>query len=223
MGAIQENRCGGIPLTSKKEMEKKAANEDSCSACDDCLLVDRWKDNKVVTVVSNCIPKNEHGSIKRYNRKEHKVVTVPVPKSIETCNAIMWYVDLMNQNIACYRSTIKSKKWWWPFFSWMLRVFTTNAWVLWRKAGHKDSQLMFMRAIVQHGLAKHGQPRSRVGRPSRNLASVEKTLRYEGMNHWPTKIGGSLRCAACGGRTCYRCSKCDKALHPDCFMGYHVG
>ena len=79
---------------------KKAARGDSCSACNGCLLLDKWKDNKVVTVVSNCIPKNEHGSIKRYNRKEHKVVTVPIPKSIETYNAIMG--DLMDQNIACY-------------------------------------------------------------------------------------------------------------------------
>ena len=77
--------------------------------------------------------------------------------------------------------------------------------------------------IVQHGLAKHGQQRSRVGRPSCNLASVEKILRYDGVNHWPTKIGGNHRCAACGGRTCYGCSKCDKALHPDYFTGYHVG
>ena len=160
----------------KKEMEKKAAMGDSCSACDGCLLVDRWKDNKVVTVVFNCIPKNEHGSIKRYNRKEHKVVTVPIPKSIETYNAIMGYVDLMDQNIACYRSTIRSKKWWWPFFSWMLRVFTINAWMLWRKAGHKDSQLMFMRKIVQHGLAKHGQPKSRVGRPSLGQFFVIKVI-----------------------------------------------
>ena len=198
-------------------MEKKAAREDSCSVCDGCLLVDRWKDNKVVTVASNCIPEHEHGSIKRCNRKEHKAVTVPIPKFIETYNVIM------DQNMTCYRSTIRSKKWWWPFFSWMIRAFTTNAWVLWRKAGHNDSQLMFMRAIVQHGLAKHGQPRLRVGRPSRNLASVQKTLRYDGVNHWPTKIRASQRCAACGGRTCYKCSKCDKALHPDCFMGYHVG
>ena len=129
----------------------------------------------------------------------------------------------MDQNIACYRFTIRSKKWRWPFFSWMLRVFTTNAWTFWRKAGHKDSQLMFMRTVAQHGLAKHGQPRSRVGRPSHNLASVEKTLPYDGVNHWPTKNGSNHRCAASGGRTCYGCSKCHKALHPDCFMGYHVG
>ena len=72
---------------------------DSCSAYDGCLLVDRWKDNKVVTIVSNCIPKNEHGSTKRCNRKEHKVVTVSIPKSIETYNAIMGYVDLMDIRI----------------------------------------------------------------------------------------------------------------------------
>ena len=41
VGTIRENRCGGIPLTSKKEMEKKTARGDSCSTCDGCLLVDR--------------------------------------------------------------------------------------------------------------------------------------------------------------------------------------
>ena len=41
-------------------------------------------------------------------------------------------VDRMDQNILAYRITIRSRKWWWPLFSYLLQVAMQNAWLVYR-------------------------------------------------------------------------------------------
>ena len=42
----------------------------------------------------------------------------------------MGFVDRMDQNVAKYRIGIRTKKWWWDLFAWMVNVALQNTWIL---------------------------------------------------------------------------------------------
>ncbi|KAG5878747.1 hypothetical protein JTB14_023343 [Gonioctena quinquepunctata] len=87
------------------------------------------------TVRENRIPKNYPMSDKKTLTKKERV-------------NIMGGTDLMDENLSRYRIGIRSKKWWWPIFTWFVDVTVTNAWQIHRKSGGKLMQLEFRREIA---------------------------------------------------------------------------
>ncbi|KAI5710074.1 hypothetical protein M8J75_005478 [Diaphorina citri] len=66
--------------------------------------------------------------------------------------------DRLDQNVSRYRSNIRSKKWWWPLFAWLLHrksCKSTNVPTL--------DLLDFRRAIAQVLMTKYATPRIRSG------------------------------------------------------------
>ncbi|MGH0147739.1 UNVERIFIED_CONTAM: hypothetical protein FKN15_011153 [Acipenser sinensis] len=103
-------------------------------------------------MASNCQPVMPIGKAKRCSRAEKKVIEVDKPQVIRYYNKYMGGVDRMDQNISYYRISIRSKKWWVPFFMFMPDVAIQNAWLLYRNsAGHKNRSLgllAFQREVV---------------------------------------------------------------------------
>jgi len=42
-------------------------------------------------------------------------------------------VDQTDQQVACYRTRVRQRKWWWPIFNYLFDVTVVNAWYLMRK------------------------------------------------------------------------------------------
>lgn len=115
------------------------------------IIVVRWNDNSVVTLASSCHGVEPVGSAQRWSRAERSKVSIKQPHLIGQYNRNMGGVDGMDQNIGAYRITIRSRKWWWPLFSYLLQVAMQNAWLLYRltdAAQHRPlSNLDFRRDV----------------------------------------------------------------------------
>ncbi len=90
VGTARVNRVGRAPLMSSKEMDKKTVPRgeyDYCSSNE--ILALRWKNNKVVTILSSDAGLQPVQSVKRYDRKAKKKVDVPCPNVINEYNRKM--------------------------------------------------------------------------------------------------------------------------------------
>lgn len=91
------------------------------------------------------------GSAKRWSTAEKRRIEIPQPYLIGQYNKNMGGVDRMDQNIATYRISIRSRKWWWPLFAYMVDVAMQNAWLIYRLTGaasHRPmDQLDFRRYV----------------------------------------------------------------------------
>ena len=80
-------------------------------------------------MASNCDGVEPIGSVQRWSKAEGTVIDVPQPHLISKYNKNMGGVDRMDQNIGAYRISIRSGKWWWPLFAYLLDVAMQNAWI----------------------------------------------------------------------------------------------
>ena len=84
--------------------------------------------------------------------QERKRIKVSVPRVFLEYNKAMGGTDQMDGNVAKNRIGIRSKKWWWPIFTWLIDVSINNAWILMKSGGSSISQLNFKRNTVQTSL-----------------------------------------------------------------------
>lgn len=130
---IQEARAANCPLTKKKVMEKQPRGYyEYQTDANDTIALMKWKDNKVVSCITN-YDTIDRGTCTRYSRDAKEKVTVPQPKPIANYNKGMGGVDKMDQAVSSYRTRIRQKKWWWPIFVYLVDVSVSNAWLLMRK------------------------------------------------------------------------------------------
>ena len=71
----------------------------------------RWKDNKVVTVVSTLYGKEPMKRARRYTKDQGGRVEIDQPNAISFYNETMGGVDRMNQKIGACMINIRNKKW----------------------------------------------------------------------------------------------------------------
>lgn len=136
-------------------------------------------------------------------------------------------VDLFDATIAKYRISIRSRKWYWCLFSWVLSALAVNAWKLYGRAtGESQAFLPFLRQACQQMLSVHGLGKKIPGRHGFSLevrGAAKDSVRCDGLNHWPQHVGDSNpRCRECKGRSKFMCDKCQVPLHPQCFRPYHT-
>jgi hypothetical protein len=113
---IQENRIKKCPLQSAKQVAKQSRGSyDFQTSNDEDVLVVRWKDNRVCTSITTYSTAEEI-SVARWSREEKKKVIVPQPKVFADYNKGMGGVNKTDQLIACYRTRMRLRKWWWPIF-----------------------------------------------------------------------------------------------------------
>lgn len=196
-------------------------------------MVTRWNDNSVVTMASNCHGIAPLGTAKRWSRSERKFLDIPQPHVIDRYNRHMGGVDRMDQNISTYRIAIRSKKWWWALFAYLLDVAMQNAWIVYRHTAAATrrplDQLDFRRDVCMVYYKRYGGERAAVGRPlgrPKPPKAIEDRvlcdIRTDGINHFPESSGTQRRCGVCGLKTRRICRKCDIGLHQECFASFHL-
>ncbi|KAK0046815.1 piggyBac transposable element-derived protein 3 [Biomphalaria pfeifferi] len=222
-GTLRSSRTEKAPIIDQKVMSKKVRGsfdymQDKLSGC----LMVRWHDNSVVTVLSNCHSIKPIGNAKRWSNKEKKSILVDQPNVISQYNRYMGGVDRLDQNIATYRISIRSKKWWWQVVSFLLSASVNNAWMLYRLSPSYASQkldlLEFTRRIANCYLQRD---RSHHTLPSLATGQILPEVRFDGVQHISESIPKQRRCGECGKKVKRQCMKCHVALHVDCFARYH--
>ena len=220
-GTIREGRTEKCPLKTVQEIKKdsRGTSDHRFTSSGNVLLV-RWKDNSVVTIGTN-FDSNEVGTCKRF-AKGQGAIQVEQPKVFQHYNQGMGGVDKMDQLIAVYRSRIRQRKWWWPIFVYLLDASVVNAWILMKKVHPNDQKcanlLVFRRFIASYYLNTFGTHPGRIAPPSLTTDS-----RFDGRNHIIEYSDTDRRCAECGKKSKFICSKCMKGLHPkDCFKNFHT-
>lgn len=228
-GTIRSNRIENCPVKPTHEMSKTARGTfDQSFDVTNGLVVVRWNDNNIVNVVSNVHGIEPIQTASRWSRTERARIRIPQPFAIRHYNQTMGGVDRMDQNIAKYRISIRSKKWWWPVFAYCIDLSVQQVWHLYRATdANKQLPLDLLgirRAIVTVFLAQGrrnvnlGRP---IGRPKTLSQRVPDEVRLDGLNHYahPNK---EARCALCKDKCKTKCTKCDIALHRKCFEPFHT-
>lgn len=102
-------------MNNPKELLKqvKGAYYNIKEASSDAILV-QWKDSSNVTLASNCHAAAPLGQARCWSNKDKKTISVPLTCTylVSAYNKYMGGVDRRDQNIAKYRISIHTKKWW---------------------------------------------------------------------------------------------------------------
>jgi len=223
-GTVRENRTDNCPVTASKDMVKMARGSyDYRTDQDTCVLVCRWKDNSIVTVVSNTTGVHPLCKASIYSFAEKKRVYIDQPHLIRSYCENMGGVDRLDQNLAAYRISIRKKKWYFPLLMHCIDVAVQNAWQLYRRTESENRDLLsFRRYIVLSYARKYGtapQP-GRRGRPTESGFSTD--IRLDGLCHYITQQDKQTRCRHCHQKTTTRCTKCDVGVHVRCFVDFHT-
>lgn len=172
-GTAREDRIGKPALTSAKDLGKADVPRGIFEylTTDDGILALRWKDNKVVTMLSNDLGVEPVSTCLRYSKETKKKEEVLCPKVIKSYNANMGGIDKSDMLVHLYRTPMKSKRWYMRLFAYCLDLSLCNAWLLYRRdcralGQTKNISLKEFRLEIFKGtrnrqnLAIHRRPRS---------------------------------------------------------------
>jgi len=177
IGTVRENRTGKCPVKTVNSMKKEVRGSYDFRSKDKVLVI-RWNDNAVVTIASNFGSVDE-GRVPRWSHAEKKKIHVSRPTLFQTYNEGMGGVDQINQQVACYRTRFRQRKWWWPIFIYLVDVTVVNAWYLMRKVhGRTDSLLDFRRSTRSTHNAQNLW-HTLASRPSTITTSIWCALRWQ--------------------------------------------
>ncbi|KAF2879533.1 hypothetical protein ILUMI_26640 [Ignelater luminosus] len=178
----------------------------------------RWKDNSIVTLLSNQYRVKPLQSAARYSAKEKKKVYIPQPNVVSMYNKYIGGVDQFDNNIATCKISMRGKKWYMPIIMWMFDTAMNNAWRLARNVGKSLDNLAFRREVAQALLKNYGKLPLRNGPTSSYsypLAATRNTKHIILTNQL------RRRCALCKNKTVKACSTCQVPLHDKCFPAFH--
>lgn len=238
-GTLRENRLKNLKLEDKKEFLKKDRGYfTSYYDKETGQIVTRWKDKKVVTMVSNVYGTYPVKSAKRFSFAEKRKIDIPQPNVNYEYNSHMGGVDLLDEHISCYRIGFRGKKWYTSIVMWMIDLAIVNAWSLSKHCGKGLDQLEFRRQLAIGLLKTYGYSPTRSGRPKTQDLGEKVTgqhLIITGGNKiyiflitWMITENCLFpglkrkRCRLCKSQTNKICSQCKIALHDKCFVQFHT-
>lgn len=219
-GTVRDNRIKKCPLPDQKQMKKENRGHYSFKYDkENSLLLVRWKDNSIVTMMTNYDSVQPLAKVKRWSKERKEKIDVPQPHLFASYNSAMGGVDLLDQSVNNYRVSIQGKKWWWPLWTHMLNVAVVNAWRLHLLAGGTEDLLNFIRNIARHYMRVFEKAAH-----SRHSSTVPNSIVQSEGGHFPKKIEKQLRCRKCHLRSRWACIKCNATLclERDCFIEYHT-
>lgn len=219
-GTLRRNRITPSMKLPTKQEAKKGARGDFTRKSSGALELVTWNDNAPVVVLSNCDGLQPMKVAQRYSRVQQKRISVNMPGSIAAYNSAMGGVDQNDGFLAMYRTKIRTKKWWWPFFAWAMDQSMVAAWLLYRRTSDDTLPFLeFKRRCVISLLKTHGAPRRSSGPQT---SSAMRGLQFEGGRHIIARGESKYKvCQLCRSRSVYFCRTCEVTLHPDCFESYH--
>lgn len=220
VGTLRRNRTQGCPLTEQKTFRAQERGSMEVKVNENGLSIVHWNDNSCVVAASNCSSALPTKSVKRWSSSAKTYVNVPQPFLISVYNTKMGGTDRMDQNVNKYRINIRTKKWWYPFFSWGIDVTLQNAWLLYRNMGNNIDLLAFKRIIVQSYLSVHGSAPGR--NPTVQPRNLPDEMRLSNRTHLIVIDNAHrLSCKVCKIKTNRKCESCNVFLHDKCFKQYH--
>lgn len=168
-GTIRQNRLPkDCPLPLKKELMKKDRGfMTSKISKDDGIFLVKWKDNAVVSMASTSYGIEPISNVSRYSQTLKRSVQVARPHVIGMYNKYMGGTDRMDEDLARNRIGIRSKKWYWPLFTWLIDAAIQNSWTLYKSSGRSMTNLNFRRMLVTTYLIRYGQPPKRFCQPKK--------------------------------------------------------
>ena len=231
-GTVRENRLDKCPVTPLKAMTKtqRGTHEQHFDTTAEVLLV-RWKDNKVVNIMTNFDTVEPVATTRWYDRAEKSRVDVPQPKVLKVYNGGMGGVDLHDWLLGQYEVSIRGKKWYWCLITRVLDMAMVNSWLLHRAAVPRQQQLTLLQFrrdiatayLMASAAASSGAGAKSSGARRTHVMWIPTSLRYDGVGHLPGTLGFRRRCQLenCKKRSTKKCVKCDVPLCFGCFAAYH--
>lgn len=67
------------------------------------------------------------------HQKKNMKIAIPRPTFLKLTILEWGGVDLLDQQLAVYRTRMRQKQWWWPIFSYVPDVTVVNSWRLMQK------------------------------------------------------------------------------------------
>ena len=134
VGTARENRVGHPPLQSVKAMNKKTVpkGEMDFASCDG-LLVCRWKDNKVVTLLSTDAGVEPEATVTRYDREAKEKKSMKCPNVVKQYNGRMGGIDKSDMLTHLYKTPMRSKRYYMRLFGYVIDLIICNAWLLYKR------------------------------------------------------------------------------------------
>lgn len=113
LGTIRKNRLPNCKLPTEIIMKKEPRGSSheymTIDGVDVSTLV--WKDKKYVTLISSFAGTHPESLVRRYDRKQKKVIEVKCPYVVQEYNHHMGGVDLLDSLMGRYKIAMKSRKW----------------------------------------------------------------------------------------------------------------
>jgi len=121
------------------------------------------------------------------SRKRQRI-TINQPTIVKVYNNTMGGVDRADQNVSAYRITMRTKKWWWPLFAYVLDLVIQNGWLLYHKTPSWQQRQLnlqtFRRDLVCVYLMCHAQP-ARMGCPGQPVSESACSTTGSPGQSWP--------------------------------------
>lgn len=249
LGTVKMNHVPKNTLPKDKDL-KKANRGHFVSQVEQNtnVICVRWKDKKVVNLISSYVGTEPVSKGNRWDAKQKKNVETNRPKVVEEYNKFMGGIDLLNMCSNMYKYQIRSRRWYMYIFFHTLTLALVNAWLLYRRCHEELSTnkkdvipLRKFQAVCAHAMTTAGKGRKR-GRPSlendkcppqakhkKRYAAVPSDVQKDQVNHLPTYCTARQRCKLCPRTTAafsyIKCQKCDVHLclnkERNCFKKFH--
>ena len=178
--------------------------------------------------------------MKRWSVKEKTKKDIGCPYLIKQYNSGMGGVDLADQNVATYRLSLKTNRWYRKLLYWFIDLSVSNAWACF-KVDFPTTDLDFLNfkvTIAQQLMMNLTLPDPADVQglaPPVSMTYVPDSVRLNNMSHWPEWIGGTgenakfgrhCRMKKCKARVRSYCSKCRVYLcsfyKKSCFVKWHT-
>ena len=248
VGTAKVTRVGNPPLQTREEMKKKNVPRGTLDyASTKGVLAVRWKDNKVVTMISTADGIEPLSTVKRYDKDAKAKIDVSCPDVIKKYNKNMGGVDKSDMLTHLYKTPMRARRWYLPIFGYLIDIGICNAWILYKRdckaLGKKNQPLKKFRLEISDVARHFNGNLKKTTRLSTNTPQSPRTLkvghkaklpriesRMQG-SHFPVCFGGRASCKLCSSnkhgvhRSKWMCLTCEVALclspKRNCFPAFH--
>ena len=156
-------------------------------------------------------------------------MNIEQPNIINQYNMSIEGVYRMDQNMSAYKINLRTKKWWWQLFRFVVDVAVSNAYQINYQSHinleeYRLDALGFHRVIADAYYRQYRKsfPSTILFIDSPSLPHSANIFELDGINHWITK--GSQQqhsLPGCKETLAYYCKKCNVGIHAECFALYH--
>lgn len=151
---------------------------------DDVILVVRWKDNNIITLLSTDIGVNPVTKCLRYSNDTKKKEEVDCPSVIKLYNANIGGIQKSDMFVHLYLTPMKSKRWYMRLFAYCMDRCVCNAWLSYwgdyRALGEtRDLSLKDFRLEISRSLSSKKPAIQRWSKTSREASPEGSTSTFE--------------------------------------------